>query len=157
MFVSSWSKQTLKTAFIIQKFSAKIGWEVDRLQQRIFSCKRGTAGLVLQLTVYFQVKIARENRLKPLRMHEIFSPLSPTLLHAFLIIYSLFKKKKSDEWLPTCGLLTSSFFGLSPFCCWLFGGRHESANTALFLDSNCLERRIILIHLKHKVITCFEV
>lgn len=95
--MSSWSKQTLKTAFTIQKFSAKNRWKMDRLQQRILSCECGTAVLVLQLTVYFQVKIAGKNRLKPLKMHEIFLPLSPTLPHAFLIIYSLFQKEKKKN------------------------------------------------------------
>lgn len=37
------------------------------------------------------------------------------------------------------------------------GPCHEPAIVALFLDGNCLERRSILVNLKHKVITCFEV
>lgn len=88
--------KTLKIAFLIQKFSVKIRWEVDRLQQRIF-CESGPAGLVLQLMVYFQVKIAAQNRIKSPKMHKIFLSLSPTLLHDFLIIHSLSQNKQTNK------------------------------------------------------------
>jgi len=74
--------------------SVKIRWDVDRLQQRIF-CECGPAGRVLEIMVYFGVKIAAKNRIKSPKMQEIFLVLSPTLPHDFLIIYSLLPPHKN--------------------------------------------------------------
>lgn len=92
-------------------------------------------------------------------MHKIFLPLSPTLHHDLCNYRQPVQQeiKKSDECPSVHGLLTSSLLGLPPLCCWLFGGCHKPAGITFFPDGNYLERRSILINLKHKATSCFGV
>lgn len=91
----------LKIILILQKFAAKISWQMDRQQQTIFYRECGPVGLVLQLIAYLRAKIGVKNRIK---MYEVFLYLSPTPPHAFLIICScflfLFFKKKMNDFQP---------------------------------------------------------